>query len=235
MLKIYVDGSFINGACGYGAVIIEDDQVIHEISGNLSGSEYESIRQVAGEIEAAMKSLDWAAENNYFDVQVFYDYKGVECWATKEWKAKNPLTKKYAAYFNNCKVSIEWVKVKAHSGVEWNDRADELAKNGASKKSNTLKSPSPKALNISSSLENFGEEVSDFFISEGFNAVYDNIYNNMFVRIEFFDDSLKRAGILDIYKTKKKNYTPDLRGFKDDLLKTDVLSSYEMFLKNKFS
>jgi ribonuclease HI len=63
-------------------------------------------------------------------VDIFYDYAGVENWATKRWQAKNEFTQAYAAFVRESGIRVYWHKVKSHSGDYWNDRADELAKQG---------------------------------------------------------------------------------------------------------
>ena len=56
---------------------------------------------------------------------------GIEKWATGEWKANKCGTKMYKAYFDSIKdrLSVVFYKVKAHSGNEYNEEADRLAKN----------------------------------------------------------------------------------------------------------
>ena len=59
---------------------------------------YLAIRNVAGEMHGAMYAVQWAFENGYSSVVIHYDYEGIEKWATGVWSAKNPHTKKYAAF-----------------------------------------------------------------------------------------------------------------------------------------
>ena len=63
---------------------------------------------------------------------MFYDYEGIEKWATGEWRAKKELNKKNMFLFIQEKrkiIDIEFIKVQAHSGVELNEEVDTLAKN----------------------------------------------------------------------------------------------------------
>ena len=57
---------------------------------------------------------------------------GIEMWATGRWKTNNPLTTNYAKRMKEAskKIRIDFHKVKAHSGIAYNDRADALAKKG---------------------------------------------------------------------------------------------------------
>ena len=78
----------------------------------------------------AMTAVRWAIKNGYDNLELRYDYEGIEKWATGVWKAKNTLTQKYAEYMqrqqNHIKISFR--KVKAHSGDYYNEEADKLAK-----------------------------------------------------------------------------------------------------------
>ncbi len=128
-VQLYVDGSYIDGRVGYGAVILRDGVVLHTLHGRV----YEDValRQVAGELKAAMEALSWCAANGIHEVQLLYDYEGVEKWATRKWKANKLLTQAYQLYMADCPVNIRWQKVASHSGTRWNDEADRLAKQGA--------------------------------------------------------------------------------------------------------
>lgn len=124
-VEIYVDGSFEHGKVGYGVVILRDGQVIQELSGQAQ-TDIEH-RQVGGEITAVMRALEWCVANQIEEVTIYYDYSGLEAWATRKWKANLPLTQQYARFMANCPVKITWRKVASHTGVQWNERADQLA------------------------------------------------------------------------------------------------------------
>jgi ribonuclease HI len=127
----YVDGSFIDGRVGYGAVILEEGNVIAEISGSVDTPEAFSARQVGGEIQATIEVLNWCKKNNVAGIAIFYDFQNIEKWATGQYKTNTPMTQAYKRYVDDCGIKIEWVKVESHTGVALNDRADELAKEGA--------------------------------------------------------------------------------------------------------
>ena len=131
-LVVYVDGSFDVSIQKYsfGCVILLEDGRIIERSGNGEEPELLAIRNVAGEMHGAMYAVQWAFENGYSSVVIHYDYEGIEKWATGVWSAKNPHTKKYAAFMKRMQEKIEVIfqKVKAHSGDFYNERVDKLAK-----------------------------------------------------------------------------------------------------------
>src|SRR5690606_17105641 len=78
-----------------------------------------------------MRVMAWCTEHNVSEIEIFYDYNGIEMWATGAWQANNPATKQYQQYMNEIDVTIQWHKVKSHTGNYWNDVADELAKKAA--------------------------------------------------------------------------------------------------------
>lgn len=49
---------------------------------------YMDSRNIAGEIEGVKQAILWAIESNKQRIKIFYDYEGIEKWATKEWKSK---------------------------------------------------------------------------------------------------------------------------------------------------
>lgn len=85
-------------------------------------------RNVAGEAYAAMAAMIWSRQRN-IPLTICYDYTGIEAWCTGKWKANASVAKKLLeVYASVPKGLIRFMKVKAHSGNRWNDRADELAK-----------------------------------------------------------------------------------------------------------
>ena len=127
----YVDGSFIEGSTGYGAVILKEGKIAAELSGKVDSEEAFASRQVGGEIRAVIEVLEWCKKEKVKEITIFYDFQNIEKWATGEFRTNTPMTQAYKDYIDNCGISIIWQKVDSHTGVELNDRADELAKNGA--------------------------------------------------------------------------------------------------------
>ena len=132
MVIAYVDGSFEKSICRYafGCVILTPDGQEIRKSGSGSDSAGVAIRNVAGEMLGSMTAVNWAIENKYPAVEIRYDYEGVEKWVTGVWRAKTPLTSKYAAHMQEAgkKVKISFCKIAAHTGNHYNEEADQLAK-----------------------------------------------------------------------------------------------------------
>ena len=128
----YVDGSFDVKLQKYafGCILLLPDGRHFEKSG--SGNEPESlaIRNVAGEMLGAMYAALWACKNEFKALDIYYDYAGIEKWAVGDWKAKNTLTQKYAAFMQKYQklMTISFIKVAAHTGDYYNEQVDQLAK-----------------------------------------------------------------------------------------------------------
>ena len=131
-LVAYVDGSFDEkiGKYAFGCIILTPRGETIRESGNGNEPDSLAIRNVAGEMLGAMYAVQWAIKNGYRNLELRYDYEGIEKWAQGEWKAKNALTQKYASFMKSKAdiLKISYQKVKAHSGDLYNEEADKLAK-----------------------------------------------------------------------------------------------------------
>lgn len=131
-LVIYVDGSFHSqkGDFSYGLVALNKGEVIFEEYGVGEEKEASSMRNVAGEVLGAMKAIEFTENNGYKEVNICFDYQGIESWAKGTWNRNNFLTQRYHSYMQEKmkNIKINFTKIKGHSGDKYNDRADELAK-----------------------------------------------------------------------------------------------------------
>lgn len=131
-LVAFVDGSYdaSSQAYGYGVVLINKNKDIEKITGSDNDKDYVESRNVAGEIEGVKTAITHAVGKGYEKVVIFYDYEGIEKWATGSWNAKVATSKEYVHFIRDMErcIDIEFNKVKAHSGIEYNELADELAK-----------------------------------------------------------------------------------------------------------
>lgn len=131
-LSIYVDGSYSKTLqkAGFGCVFILNGQVIDTTAKEVQMDEEEDLWNVSAEIAGVLYAVEWAIENKYTSVNIFYDYEGLEKWYTKEWKTNKKTTKNYVSQLNELekKITLQFVKVKAHAGDAFNEMADQLAK-----------------------------------------------------------------------------------------------------------
>lgn len=127
----YVDGSFSieTKTFSYGMVIFttEGKEVF---SGKDNSKDLADMRNVAGELKGAIEAIKVSLSKGKDTLYLHYDYMGIEEWAKGNWKTNKAGTKAYKEYYDSIKdkLNVVFIKVLAHSGVEYNEEADQLAK-----------------------------------------------------------------------------------------------------------
>lgn len=131
MAVAYVDGSYDDATNRFSSGVVffwnrhelhfaklYDDKLLAEMN------------NVAGEIKAAELAMQYCIDNQIEVLKIYHDYEGIAKWCTGEWKAKKIGTQEYKNFFDSLKgkLTVEFVKVKGHSGDKYNDLADQLAK-----------------------------------------------------------------------------------------------------------
>lgn len=135
-IDIYIDGSCnADASCaGWGMVVVKGDATF-EFSGAIQDEKALEFRNIAGEIMASKQAMSYCLKNGIKKLNLYFDYMGIRCWCTKEWRCKNELTQEYKKFYDEevkGKLEINWMKVPAHSGVKYNELADALAKRALS-------------------------------------------------------------------------------------------------------
>ncbi len=83
----FVDGSYniATKVYGYGGFLIHNGEK-EVLQGSGNDAEMASMRNVSGEILGAMAAVERAIELKLPEVTIYYDYMGIEMWATGAWK-----------------------------------------------------------------------------------------------------------------------------------------------------
>ena len=136
-VEIWVDGSCIhNGGSGdmqlgWAYLIRKDKKELHRANGSDIPPEALHHRNVAGEIQAVLKALDWCDVQGITSATIYFDYQGLQEWVSGAWKAKTQYTKTYVEAVKAHGMDLSWEKVLAHSGEMFNEIVDEMAREAA--------------------------------------------------------------------------------------------------------
>lgn len=131
-LIAYVDGSYdkIKDRYSFGCVFLENGKIVNHYAESGNDKDLKAMWNVGGEILGAMRSIQYAIISGYKSIDIYYDYQGIQAWADRTWRAKKPATQTYARFIDESKrkIDINFIKVKAHSNVLYNEIVDNLAK-----------------------------------------------------------------------------------------------------------
>ena len=215
--EVYTDGSYIKGKVTYGFVILRDGEAQHEGAGIVPPSFAQS-RQVGGEIMAVLEALKWFEANGVDGAAVHYDFENLALWVRGVYKTNTDISRALVDAVRRSPVKLTWTKVKAHTGVHWNERVDQLAKGAAmgsapvvdtsDKEAPASKAaPSPSGDPLVNELERIVEPLQAAAASMGVDTRFVGILNNMFLRLEILSGE-KRVATFDLYNTQKKRLNP---------------------------
>ena len=149
-LKIYTDGSFDkrdpNVVKGGFIILTENDDVLLAQEIEVKRKSVTDMNNVGAELMSAMLGVYKACEIlmryqktepecTEGTVVIYHDYRGVKLFIQGQprWVASKPGSILYVKGVEEVtskfvKVKLEFVKVKAHSGIKWNEAADSLAR-----------------------------------------------------------------------------------------------------------
>lgn len=131
----FVDGSYSTAEekSGFGVIIIDHKGIqtpLYKAFTKQLSAEFLELRNVAAELEGVKEAVKWAIAYKKAKIKIYYDYEGIGSWADGSWQAKKEITRQYVSFIREKRalITIEFCKVPAHSGVEYNEKADNLAK-----------------------------------------------------------------------------------------------------------
>lgn len=202
-LHIYVDGSYNMSTekYSYGLVAVRKDVVEYIESGSSKDTSKKNIRQIAGELEAAIKGVEYALNIGEKKVVIFHDYEGISHHATGFWERKEESSVQYYNKMNelmNLGIEVIFVKVDSHTGDLFNELVDEKCKEKAEIQSDRV---------IEKWLRKNTLKVSSKYIKDEILKIAPNSGNNIIV-VNEIDNSFKENSE-DIFKHIKDLYIKD--------------------------
>ena len=147
-IDIYTDGSFSKSypSVVYGAIVALGNKEPFLAQRYIITKDYlVNMNNVGGELTAAANSVFMVAEYlnefspNWRDVEVqftlYHDYEGIRNFIEGKppWNPSKKGSAYYVAMIKDFKskysnVRLRFVKVRAHSGIKWNEAADSISK-----------------------------------------------------------------------------------------------------------
>lgn len=131
--QLYTDGSYDkeSGRYAWAFILLNPNNQVHSFNSSAAHAGNNNMWQINGEIEAVSQGLRWAQQNGVKRIVVNYDLINIQKWGDNEWKANKPETQSYKGTVNQLRTDgmfISFNKIKAHSGSEYNEMCDYLAK-----------------------------------------------------------------------------------------------------------
>lgn len=132
-LHIYVDGSYniSTEKYSYGVVAVRNNVVEYIESASAKDNSQKNIRQIAGELEGAVKGVQYALSKGDKKVVIFHDYEGICHHATGFWERREESSIEYYNKMNKLisgGIEVIFVKVDSHTGDLFNELVDEKCK-----------------------------------------------------------------------------------------------------------
>ena len=127
----FIDGSYDKNTENYsfgGCLFI--NKKMYTFKKKYLKDEYSSFRNVAGEIKGAGYIINYAINHDIKELNIYYDYIGIEKWYKNEWKANSPIAIEYVKFAEEAKkkIKVNFFKIESHTNNKYNDLADKLAK-----------------------------------------------------------------------------------------------------------
>ena len=139
-VKIYTDGSCLNnpGPGGWGAILIFGSQE-KELSGSVKHTTNQQMELLAAckGLNALTREIKATVYSDSAYLVNAFKQGWLNNWKKRNWsKKKDPLQNKFLWLWLDSltnKHRVNFKKVKAHSGIKYNEIVDDLARNAAEK------------------------------------------------------------------------------------------------------
>ncbi len=130
-IEIYTDGSYKKGWGSWAFIFVQNNQIIFEKSSRVKNTD--SLRM---EYQAAIESLKQLPQNSqahlFSDCQILIEnLKKLAAWSENLWVNKNGFPIPNSDLLRQIhslmlEKSVNWKWVKAHAGIAFNERCDQL-------------------------------------------------------------------------------------------------------------
>lgn len=132
-LQAYVDGSYsaFDERYSYGVVIVKNNIVEYIESNAEKDISEKNVRQIAGELQGAIRAVEYAIRQGEKKLVLFHDYEGIAHHATGAWNRKEQSSMNYYNKMQelmNSGIEVIFVKVDSHTGDLFNELVDEKCK-----------------------------------------------------------------------------------------------------------
>lgn len=140
MILAYTDGSGNKDRYGWGVVVVDGTQdgvFGRGYYGFGSRAAYLYCGNIAGELTAALKAMEYALEQGFKRLVIRHDYDGVAGWAVGQYKGPSRIAQSYSSMvqrFRSQGLQLFFEHVPAHTGEWGNECAHRLAGLGAAGK-----------------------------------------------------------------------------------------------------
>lgn len=127
----YVDGSsnFDYRVAGYGIVFVKDGKHLIDFNRAYRFPENDTSTNVGAELRGAYEAVRIALMSGYTQLTIAHDYSGIAHFALGEWTPSDSVSIQYTTFIKEAMelIDLTFVKLPAHQGHQWNERADQLA------------------------------------------------------------------------------------------------------------
>ena len=132
-IDVYVDGSYNvkNNKIGYAYIFVKKGKKLSQGSNwEYDGESTYELKNIYGELRAAIIAVEKGIEMNALGVNLFYDFNGIQKYADYEWSSSEEFIISYANKMRSLRnqININFIKVYSHTGDKYNDKVDKLAK-----------------------------------------------------------------------------------------------------------
>ena len=126
---IFTDGSYEKekNIGSWAFIILRKNKRSLKASGLVTNDEFLESHNIAGEVYAVINAVKYSSQKGFDDLVIFHDYEGLANWYDGSWDTKKSISMEYVKALKKFNLRIEFVWVKGHSNIYYNELVDKLA------------------------------------------------------------------------------------------------------------